>query len=231
VISPLLANIYLHWFDKRFQAKEGPAHWAKARLVRYADDFVIMTRRQSPQLTAWVERMLEDWLGLKINRTKTRIVNLSDEGTHLDFLSYQFRYDRDRFGRGSRYLHWCPSAKAVKRERAELTAMTARRQGWKPIPQLITEINRHLEGWMNYFRLGYPRWAFRKIGYTMQSRMIQHLRRRSQRPFRIPEGRTWYGILADLGLLNPIMVYINSLRTPAATVSGNAGCGKPARPV
>jgi len=167
VISPLLANIYLHWFDKRFQAKEGPAHWAKARLVRYADDFVIMTRRQSPQLTAWVERMLEDWLGLKINRTKTRIVNLSDEGTHLDFLGYQFRYDRDRFGRGSRYLHWCPSAKAVKRERAELTAMTARRQGWKPIPQLITEINRHLEGWMNYFRLGYPRWAFRKIGYTV----------------------------------------------------------------
>jgi len=231
VISPLLANIYLHWFDKRFEAKEGPAHWAKARLVRYADDFVIMTRRQSPQLTAWVERMLEDWLGLKINRTKTRIVNLSDEGTHLDFLGYQFRYDRDRFGRGSRYLHWCPSAKAVKRERAELTAMTARRQGWKPIPQLITEINRHLEGWMNYFRLGYPRWAFRKIGYHMQSRMIQHLRRRSQRPFRIPEGRTWYGILADLGLLNPIMVYINSLRTPAATVSGNAGCGKSARPV
>src|SRR5262249_1118899 len=110
-ISPLLANIYLHWFDKRFHAKDGPAHWDKARLVRYADDFVVMARRQSPQLTAWVERMLEDWLGLKINRTKTRIVNLSDEGTHLDFLGYQFRYDRDRFGRGSRYLHWCPSAK------------------------------------------------------------------------------------------------------------------------
>ena len=65
----------------------------------------------------------------------------------------------------------------------------------------------------------------------LHSRMIQHLRRRSQRPFRIPEGRTWYGILADLGLLNPIMVYINSLRTPAPKLSGNAGCGKPARPV
>src|SRR5260370_14792536 len=76
VISPLLANIYLHWFDKRFHAKEGPAPWARARLVRYADDFVVMARHQSPQLTTWVEKMLEDWLGLKINRTKTRIVNL-----------------------------------------------------------------------------------------------------------------------------------------------------------
>jgi len=93
VISPMLANVYLHWFDKCFHFTDGPAHWAKARLVRYADDFVVMARCQSPQLVEWVEKKLEDWLGLKINRNKTRIVNLSEEGTHLDFLGYQFRYD------------------------------------------------------------------------------------------------------------------------------------------
>src|SRR5208283_595111 len=197
VISPLLANIYLHWFDKRFHAKDGPAQWAKARLVRYADDFVVMARYQGPQLVGWVERMLEDWLGLKINRNKTRIVKLNEGGTHLDFLGYQFRYDRSRFHAG-RYLHWCPSGKSVQREMAKLSAMTTSRQGWKPIPMLIAELNRQMRGWMNYFALGYPRKAFRKIGYHVRGRLRSHLRRRSQRRYRIPEGSTCYRALADL---------------------------------
>jgi RNA-directed DNA polymerase len=231
VISPLLANIYLHWFDKRFHFTDGPACWAKARLVRYADDFVVMARYQGPQLVEWIEQTLEGWLGLKINRNKTRVVNLDEEGTQLDFLGYQFRYHRDRFGRGTRYLDWRPSAKAVQREKAKLTDMTASRQGLKPIPQLIAEINRHLKGWMNYFSLGYPRWVFQKIGHHARCCMIRHLRRRSQRAFRIPEGCTWYRMLATLGLLNPFQVYVNFLRTPAAKVPGNAGCGKSACPV
>ena len=203
VISPLLANIYLHWFDKCFHFKDGPAHWAKARLVRYADDFVVMARYQGPQLVAWVEKKLEDWLGLKINRNKTRIVNLNEEGTHLDFLGYQFRYDHDLFGRGNRYLNWGPSEKSLKRETAKLTEMTASRQGWKMIPKLVEEINRHLQGWMDYFGLGYPRRAFRAIGHHVRCRFISHLRRRSQRPYRKPEDRSWYGELAALGLLSP----------------------------
>lgn len=203
VISPLLANIYLHWFDKCFHFKDGPARWAKARLVRYADDFVVMARYQGPQLVAWIERTLEGWLGLKINRNKTRIVNLDEEGTHLDFLGYQFRYDHDRFGRGTRYLNWGPSAKSLQREKAKLTEMTASRQGWKMIPTLIEEINRHLQGWMNYFCLGYPRKVFRAIGHHVRCRLISHLRRRSQRPYRKPEDRSWYGELAALGLLRP----------------------------
>jgi RNA-directed DNA polymerase len=203
VISPLLANIYLHWFDKCFHFTDGPANWAKARLVRYADDFVVMARYQGPQLIAWVEQKLEDWLGLKINRTKTRIVNLNDEGTHLDFLGYQFRYDRDRYGRDHRYLHWGPSAKAVKRELGVLTELTSHRQGLKPIDLLITQLNRHLKGWMNYFSLGYPRHAFRKIGHHVRSRMVRHLRRRSQRPYCKGEDSTWYRLLAGLGLVIP----------------------------
>jgi RNA-directed DNA polymerase len=202
VISPLLANIYLHWLDKCFHAKEGPAQWAKARLVRYADDFVVMAQHQGPQLVGWVERILEDRLGLKINRNKTRIVNLNEEGTHLDFLGYQFRYYRSRFGKG-RYLNWGPSAKSVQREMAKLTEMTASRQGLKPIPKLIEQLNRHMTGWMNYFALGYPRKAFRKIGHHVRDRVVRHLRRRSQRPYRIPDGSTWYRAMADLGLLIP----------------------------
>jgi RNA-directed DNA polymerase len=230
VISPLLANIYLHWFDKCFHRTDGPPHWAKARLVRYADDFVVMARHQSPQLVEWVEQKLEGWLGLKINRNKTRIVNLSEVGTHLDFLGYQFRYDRSWFGSGT-YLNWGPSVKALQREKAVLTEMTASRQGLVPIDLLIVKINRHLKGWMNYFSLGYPYDVFQKIGHHVRSRMIRHLRRRSQRPYRFPAGHTSYRVLADLGLLNPAKYYVNFLRKSAAKVSGNAGCGKSARPV
>jgi RNA-directed DNA polymerase len=141
-------------------------------------------------------------LGLKINRDKTRIVNLRDEGTHLDFLGYQFRYDRSKFGSGT-YLNWGPSEKSVKREKAKLTDMTASRQGLKPIDLLITSINRQMKGWMNYFSLGYPRKAFRAIGHHVRDRMVRHLRRRSQRPYRKPEDRSWYRELVELGLLNP----------------------------
>ena len=49
VISPLLANLYLHYFDKVFHAPGGPAHWAKAKLVRYADDFVVLARSPGPE--------------------------------------------------------------------------------------------------------------------------------------------------------------------------------------
>ena len=201
VISPLLANVYLHWFDKRFHGADGPGRTYEARLVRYADDFVVMARRQRPELVGQVEWLLEDWLGLTINRDKTRVVDLDADGTHLDFLGYTFRYDRDRFGRDRRYLNLFASAKALERERQRLHALTSSRFGWKPIPLLIGELNRHLKGWMNYFGLGYPRRAFRAIGHYVRVRLGRHLRRRSQRAFRIPEGTSLYRHLLDLGLM------------------------------
>ena len=77
VISPLLANAYLHWFDKVFHMRSGPRYWANARLVRYADDFVVLARYQGEQLRQFVEGTIEGWMGLTINREKTRVVSLS----------------------------------------------------------------------------------------------------------------------------------------------------------
>jgi RNA-directed DNA polymerase len=192
VISPLLSNLYLHWFDKLFYRADGPAQWAGAKLVRYADDFVVLARHQGSRLTGWIESKLEGWLGLEINREKTRVVNLKEEGARLDFLGFTFRYHEDLEGRGGRYLNVGPSGKALKKERAKLHEMTDHRQSCKPIPELVEELNRHLKGWKNYFNFGYPRGAFRKINSYLRERLMQHLRRRSQRPFRPPEGVTYY---------------------------------------
>jgi RNA-directed DNA polymerase len=89
VISPLLANLYLHWFDALFHGSQGPARWADAKLVRYADDRVMLAREWTAELTAYVESKLEGKFGLEINREKTRVVNVRKES--LDFLGYTFR--------------------------------------------------------------------------------------------------------------------------------------------
>ena len=201
VISPLLANIYLHWFDRVFHFRSGPANKAKARLVRYADDFVVMARYQSEETVAFIETKLENWMGLKINREKTRIVNLAEAGTSLDFLGYTFRYTRN-WQQGNRpYWRVEPSKKALKREREKLRQMTGRGMGNKPVPVLIAELNRHLRGWQNYFCYGHPKKAYREINWYVQTRMYYHLRGRSQRPFRIPEGSTLYRHLKKMGLV------------------------------
>src|SRR5208282_51425 len=103
---------------------DGPARWAKAKLVRYADDMVVLARYQSPKLIGFIESKLEIWLDLEINREKTRVVKLDEKGESLDFLGYTFRYDDDLKGRGMQYLNVFPSEKALKRERDQLHEMT-----------------------------------------------------------------------------------------------------------
>lgn len=201
VISPLLANVYLHWFDKVFHRAGGPAVWAKAKLVRYADDFVILARYIDGQITGWVESKIEGWLGLEINREKTRVLDLQKEGESLDFLGYTFRYDWDRKGGEFRYLNLFPSKKALAREREHLRERTSARMCFKPIPVMIDELNEHLRGWANYFGRGYPRKAFREINAYVRQRLQCHLSRRSQRPWRPPKGMTFYARFAQMGLI------------------------------
>jgi RNA-directed DNA polymerase len=200
VISPLLSNIYLHWFDKVFYRQGGPGQWAGAKLVRYADDFVVMARYQGPKLREFIESKLENWLGLELNRDKTRIVDLKQTGASLDFLGYTFRYDRDRYGRSGRYLNLFPSTKALLKERAALRELTGSRMCFKPLPQLIEDLNRNLRGWAAYFSIGYPRSTCRNLNYYVQQRLHFHLQRRSQRPYRVPPNRSLYTHLRLLGL-------------------------------
>jgi len=203
VISPLLSNLYLHWFDRRFHRAEGPGCWARAKLVRYADDFVVLARYVSPQLRGWIEQTLEGWMGRRLNREKTRVVNLNAEGASLDFLGYTFRYDRDRLGRECRYLNVTVSKKAMKRARQRLHEMTGRNQACVPVPELVGSLNRYLRGWSSYFSYGYPRQPFRTVNAYVRARLTQHLRRhRSQRAYRPGGGVSFYAHFDRLGLVS-----------------------------
>lgn len=203
VISPLLANVYLHWFDVFFHTPDGPGTWAKAQLVRYADDFVILARYQGQRLTDWVRETLQTRMGLEINQGKTRVVDLAQTGASLDFLGFTFRYDRDRHGRARRYLNVFPSTKALARARAQVRHLTDSGQCFQPLPALIGRVNRFTAGWTAYFAaLGYPRKALRDLNWFVQRRMACHLGRRSQRPYRSPAGISLYRHLAQLGLVS-----------------------------
>jgi RNA-directed DNA polymerase len=201
VISPLLSNLYLHWFDTVFHRPVGPAHWANAKLVRYADDFVVLARYQGKTLSGWIESKLEDWMGLEINRDKTRVINFMRQGEKLNFLGYTFRYDRDLKGSPHRYLNVTISKKALKRERQKLREMISTKRCFVPLPLLIKELNRHLGGWANYFSYGYPRKGFRETNVYVRQRLTQHVRRRSQRPFRPPQGVSYHEHFNRMGLV------------------------------
>lgn len=201
VISPLLANLYLHWFDVRFH-RTGPGQWAQARLVRYADDFVIMARFIGERITGWVDETVEGWLGLTINRTKTRVIRLaSDRDDELDFLGYTFRYEWGYTDRTRRILTVSPSAKAIARHKRALREATDRRRCFVPVAELVAYVNRQQRGWANYFSYGFCRWAYRAVNQHAVDRLTRHLHRRSQRPSRPPAGMSYYQFLTRrLGL-------------------------------
>jgi RNA-directed DNA polymerase len=199
VISPLLANVYLHWFDAMFHRKSGPRHWANARLVRYADDFVVMARYQGHRIDEWLDAKLEGWLGLSINREKTKVVNL-DQAESLDFLGFTFRYDRDLYGSDKTYLNVTPSKKSLKKARDAIREKTGPSKCYKPTPEVVKDLNTFLRGWSNYFEFGYPRKAFRDVCHYARERMVTHLNRRSQRKYHRPKGMSHYQYLQNLGL-------------------------------
>jgi RNA-directed DNA polymerase len=201
VASPLLANLYLHWFDALFHGPGGPARKADVKLVRYADDFVALAKQMGSETIEFIESRLERKFQLEINREKTRVVDLREQEASLDFLGYTFRYDRDLKGRARKYLNVFPSKKAVQRERDKLREMTNSHQCFKPISTLIGELNRHLRGWANYFSFGYPTGVYWEIDWYVRSRLIRHLQRRSQRPYHPAKGAAWYSHLHRMGLV------------------------------
>ena len=232
VISPLLANLYLHWFEVLFHRSDGPAHWAKAALVRYADDFVVLARYQSERLRTWIETTLEGRFGLTINRDKTKVIHLGPTGGEgLDFLGFTMRYERSIYANTRSYLHVGPSRKAMSRIRDKLRELTAPRYCFKPAPAIVAEVNRLLAGWSCYFSYGHPRRAFAAVNYHAMSRLRAHLRRRSQRGCRPPDGRSFYEHLYHHLGLKMLRGASEPCVCPPTKRLRTAGCGKPARPV
>lgn len=167
-LSPLLSNVYMRRFVLGWQ-KLGYAERYKARIVNYADDFVICCSGNAFEALQ-VMRQLIGRLRLTINEEKTHYCRVPRQ--HFDFLGYTFgRYYSFRSGRA--YLSAKPSRKSIRRQIESIREKTAKRRTLLPAEQIVTELNDGLRGWANYFALGPVEDAYRAI----ESYVTRRLRR------------------------------------------------------
>jgi RNA-directed DNA polymerase len=173
VISPLLANIYLNvldtlWVIKKVQERLG------ARLVRYADDCVILCRGNTDRILKGVKMGLGD-LGLTLNEEKTRVVDARQES--FNFLGFTIGMKRGR-KTGKMYPHTEPSKKALKYIRSEIKQLTTELHSATPTEVVIRRVNEVARGWVGYFRYGNCTKAMSSLRYYLGYRMRIYLRRK-----------------------------------------------------
>jgi len=199
VISPLLANIYLHHLDRTWQAK----YKHLGRLVRYADDFVVMCGRESQAKAAHeaIRREL-DALGLTLHPEKTRMVDLRHGREGFTFLGCTIRKRRSIQRNPRRHFmqRW-PSPRAMKRLRERVHDLTdARRSGAKDVQEIIDDLNPILRGWANYFRTGNADREFNRIDHYVHRRITRWLWRRGGQRTRFRYDRWPHARLYGMGL-------------------------------
>ena len=187
VITPLLANIALSVLDDHFDQKwrqEMDTEWqrkkrrqhgqANCKIVRYADDFVLMVsgeRRHAETLREEVTAVLAP-MGLRLAPEKTRVVHI-DEG--FTFLGFDIRRMRKR-GTQKYYVYTRPSRKAVQAIKDKVTAKTYRSTRHMGLDELITSLNRSLAGWANYFRYGVSKAVFSAVDSHAWNRLMRWIR-------------------------------------------------------
>jgi RNA-directed DNA polymerase len=149
----------------------GLGNW---KLIRYADDFVLMVagdRHHAEELRQEVTAVLAP-MGLRLAPEKTRTVHI-DEG--FTFLGFDIRRQRKR-GTQKYYVYTTPSAKAIRSIKDKVKAKTHRSTRHQDLDELITSLNRSLAGWANYFRHGVSKAAFSAIDSHAWSRLMRWIR-------------------------------------------------------
>jgi group II intron reverse transcriptase/maturase len=170
VISPLLANLYLNPLDHGVNDTTA----GQARMVRYADDFVIAC---VPGRGGGMRTRLKRWLGargLTLNEVKTRTVDIRQTG--INFLGFNLTWRKSFRGRG--YLHAQPSQKSRRRLREQLGDILNHWTLWRPIQDVVREVNQVLRGWAGYFHFGNSATVMNRMKHDSQNRLRRWLWRK-----------------------------------------------------
>jgi group II intron reverse transcriptase/maturase len=178
VISPLLANIYLHPLDEAVNDQCRDQGGYKPRMIRYADDLVILChRREGCAIKARLARWLQS-RGLTLNEKKTRVIESRESG--FDFLGFSFRWQQST--KATPYVHVEPSPAAEQALRDRVREMTRRYTTWKATEAVVCEINQVTRGWSNYFALDQYHRSFRQMNHFISHRLRQWLWRKHGNP-------------------------------------------------
>src|SRR6204780_798675 len=226
VISPLLSNIFLHEVDRKWCRSDG-LRSGQVRLVRYADDMVLLARTEREARGAWNQLQAQfAALALVLNQDKSRLTTLA-EG--FAFLGFEFRKAPRR-----KLLMW-PREKACRHIRQRVREVV-RSFPWNgALGLVIQKLNPVLNGWCTYFRVGNSNRTFHKVDWAVRSEMQLWLRRKHQCPWRTAKKRWGYHFLHDRCRLYQMVGKVSHLeglrRKPPDEDDRRAGCGKTARPV
>ena len=191
VISPLLANIYLHAFDRAW------AEHGTGELVRYADDFVVLCRSaaQAQDAHRRASALLGE-LGLVLHPDKTRVVDLREGREGFDFLGCHLHarmsgplWEQKRIVRY--YLQRWPSQRSMQRARLRVKAFTGRHRVGGQLPDLIAGLNLFLRGWGNYFRTGNASDKFVEMDRYVAWRLKRLLIKQRGRNLRAGQAGKW----------------------------------------
>jgi len=202
VISPLLANIYLHLLDKAVKRIGGKFQSYGIEIVRYADDFVLMAKKLPEESLSYLYTLLSR-MKLKINEEKSKKLNAQEES--FDFLGYSFRYSDDLFGRPQKYWDVEPSKKSQKKLRSKIREYL-RHNGHKSPYLIAKELNMIIRGWLNYFTIedvSYPAKAKRNLRYYLNSKLTRYYKRKSQRKSALYNRGAMSILVSRYGLIDP----------------------------
>ena len=203
VISPLLANIYMHPIDVAMASKG-------YKMIRYADDFVILcrNRRQAEAALELVNRLVTD-RGLRLHEHKTCVVDVRPPGKGFEFLGYHFGWSKHR-GKQSKW----PKGKSVARLKQTLRPKTRRCNG-RSMEVIVADLNKTLRGWLEYYKHSTP-WAFVPIDQwiRMRLRSILRKRHRGKGRGRGSDHQSWPNkYFRDLGLIILFEAHRNMLQS------------------
>lgn len=203
VISPLLANIYLHLLDKAVNRVGGVFKRNGVKIVRYADDFVLMARSLPQESLDHMNRMFGR-MKLKINEDKSRLLNAKEES--FDFLGHTFRYSDSLYGNSSKYWNVEPSKKSQKKVRSKISDYL-QANGHNPPEKLVSGLNAILRGWINYYSVKgvtYPSKAKKHIQYYLNLKLQRYYKQKSQRKSKLYNRGAMSVLIEQYGLINPV---------------------------
>jgi RNA-directed DNA polymerase len=178
VISPLLANWYMNRFLKHWRRQDQGTRF-RARLINYADDFVILSRGCAQEAMEWTSGVISG-LGLSLNPSKTSIKDSTRE--RFDFLGYSFGPERHR-KTGRRYLAMQPSKRSIAQIKQRIAGLL-RPANVAPWAQVVAALNRVIRGWANYFGMGLRWKSYRALDWYVINGVRNFLQRRHQMPTR-----------------------------------------------
>jgi RNA-directed DNA polymerase len=212
VISPILANIYLNVLDKVWKVKKIQERM-EARLIRYADDFVVLCKGNTERLQEGIQNVLGH-LGLSLNSEKTRVLDARQED--FNFLGFTIGVKRSR-RTGRDYPHIRPSRKALACIKAECRKLTCRQTSAVPTEATIQRLNAAMRGWAGYFYYGGCSKDFSALRWFLEERVRIYLRRKHQRKSRGYKAYPYSYLYETLGLFK---IPMKTPRTLAAKATG-----------